>query len=147
VSSPKTQEPSATAPSDGLAERLRGVSRRLRAQTAQALAPWEVTPAQARALGVLVRHGSLRPGALSEHLHIAPRSATEVVDALETRGLVERRRDPADRRATLVAPTPRGEEVAASIRAARAAEAEEFFARLDPGDRAALARILDDLLA
>jgi DNA-binding MarR family transcriptional regulator len=147
----KTQAPPGHAPReaqpDGLADRFRAVSRRLRAQTAQALAPWEVTPAQARALGVLTRHGSLRLGTLSEHLHIAPRSATEVVDALETRGLVERRPDPADRRATLVAPTPHGEEVAAGIRSARAAEAEEFFARLDPGDRAALARILDALLA
>ena len=147
MSSPKTQEPAAAAQPDGLADRFRGVSRRLRAQTAQALAPWEVTPAQARALGVLTRHGALRLGALSGHLHIAPRSATEVVDALETRGLVERRSDPADRRATLVAPTPRGEEVAAGIRADRAAEAEEFFARLGPGDRAALARILDVLLS
>ena len=132
---------------EGLSDAFRGVARRLRIQTQQALAPWEVTPAQARALGVLTRHGSLRLGALSEHLHIAPRSATEVVDALEERGLVERRPDPADRRATLVALTPRGGEVAAAIRAARAAEAEEFFARLDPGDRAALARILAALLA
>jgi DNA-binding MarR family transcriptional regulator len=95
---------------------------------------------------VLVRYGTVRLGALSEHLHIAPRSATEVVDALETRGLVERHPDPADRRATLVALTSRGEEVAAAIRSARAAEAEEFFARLAPGDRAALTRILDALL-
>ena len=58
----------------------------------------------------------------------------------------EPRTGPADRRATLVAPTPRGEEVAAAIRSARAAEAEEFFARLAPADRAALARILDALL-
>ena len=85
---------------------------------------------------------------LSEHLRIAPRSATEVVDALEERGLVERRPDPADRRATLVAPDParrRGRPPA--IRAARGAEAEEFFARLDDADRAALTRILATLLA
>ena len=113
----------------------------------KALAPWEVTPAQARALGVLARHGAVRLGTLSEHLHIAPRSATEVVDALEERGLVERRPDPADRRATLVALTPRGGEVAAGIQSARAAEAEEFFARLDDADRAALTRILATLLA
>ena len=61
-------------------------------------------------------------------------------------GLVERRPDPSDRRATLVALTPRGAELMAAIRAARAAEAEEFFARLDAEDRAALRRILDLLL-
>jgi DNA-binding MarR family transcriptional regulator len=125
-----------------LAEAFRGVARQLRHQTQRALAPWDVTPAQARALGVLTRHGPMRLGALSEYLRIAPRSATEVVDALEEAQLVERRPDPEDRRATLVAPTGRGDEVAEGIRAARAAEAEGFFARLDEADRASLARIL-----
>ena len=44
----------------------------------------------------------MRPSVLAERLHIAARSATEVVDALEERGLVERGPDPDDRRATLV---------------------------------------------
>jgi DNA-binding MarR family transcriptional regulator len=132
---------------DSLSDAFRAVSRRLRVQTQRALAPWEITPAQARALGVLARHGAVRLGTLSEHLHIAPRSATEVADALEERGLVARHPDPADRRATLVALTPRGREVADGVRAARAAEAEDFFAGLDPADRAALARILARLLA
>jgi len=130
---------------ESLAEVFRGVARQLRHQTQRALAPWEVTPAQARALGVLTRHGSMRLGALSEYLRIAPRSATEVVDALEEARLVERRPDPEDRRATLVATTARGEEVATGIRAARAAEAEGFFARLDEADRASLSRILRTL--
>jgi DNA-binding MarR family transcriptional regulator len=130
-----------------LADAFRAVSRQLRHQTQQALAPWDVTPSQARALGVLTRHGPVRLGALSEHLRIAPRSATEVVDSLAAAGLVERRADPVDRRATLVALTVRGDEVAAGIRAARAAEADDFFARLDEADRAALAAILEKLRA
>jgi DNA-binding MarR family transcriptional regulator len=129
-------------PEESLAEAFRGVARQLRHQTQRTLAPWDVTPSQARALGVLTRHGPMRLGALSEHLHIAPRSTTEVVDALEEARMVERLPDPDDRRAILVALTSRGEEVAAGIRAARAAEAEGFFARLDEADRTSLARIL-----
>ncbi|MHA6795388.1 MarR family winged helix-turn-helix transcriptional regulator [Pseudonocardia bannensis] len=129
-------------PEESLAESFRGVARQLRHQTLRALAPWDITPSQARALGVLTRHGPMRLGALSEYLRIVPRSATEVVDALEKGRLVERRPDPDDRRATLVALTSRGEKVAAGIRAARAAEAEEFFDRLDEADRTSLARIL-----
>jgi DNA-binding MarR family transcriptional regulator len=132
-------------PEESLAEAFRGVARQLRHQTQRTLAPWDVTPSQARALGVLTRHGLMRLGALSEYLRIAPRSTTEVVDALEVAGLVERRTDPCDRRATLVALTSHGEEVAARIRAARAAEAEGFFARLDEADRTSLARILRTL--
>jgi DNA-binding MarR family transcriptional regulator len=130
---------------ESLADAFRGVARQLRHQTQRALAPWDVTPSQARALGVLTRHGPVRLGALSEHLHIAPRSATEVVDALAEAGLVERRPDSEDRRAILVALTSRGEEVAAGIQAARVAEAEGFFARLDEADRTSLARILRTL--
>ena len=132
-------------PEESLADAFRGVARQLRHQTQRTLAPFEVTPSQARALGVLTEHGPMRIGALSEYLRIAPRSATEVVDALEEARLVERRPDPDDRRAILVALSSRGEEVAAEIRAARAAEAEEFFARLDEADRTSLARILRSL--
>ena len=54
-----------------------------------------------------------------------PRSST----TSQTRGLVERRPDPADRRATLVALTEEGDRVSAAIRAARRAEADRFFGR------------------
>ena len=132
-------------PEESLAEAFRGAARQLRHQTQRALAPWHVTPSQARALGVLTRYGPMRLGALSEYLRIVPRSATEVVDALAVARLVERRPDPDDRRAILVALTSRGEEVAAKIRTARAAEAEGFFAGLDEADRTCLARILRTL--
>ncbi|MDG4810369.1 MarR family winged helix-turn-helix transcriptional regulator [Micromonospora sp. WMMD1120] len=133
------------ADDESLAETFWAVASRLRRQTRDALAPWEITPSQSRALGVLARHGEVRPGTLAEHLRIAPRSATEVIDDLQTRGLVERRADPTDRRATLVALTAEGERLAAAIRTARRAEADRFFGHLGDGDRAELARILRTL--
>jgi DNA-binding MarR family transcriptional regulator len=123
------------------------VARRLRHASRESLAPWEVTPSQLRALGTLMRHGPVRPSALAKHLGIAPRSATEVVDALEERGLVRRETDPDDRRATLVVVTDHGTEVARAIRGARAAEADRLFAGLDDADRAELERLLRLLLA
>lgn len=127
---------------EGLAELFWAVSRRLRHRTGHALEPFGVTPAQARALGVLVADGPLRLSELAGRLRIAPRSATEVVDDLQARGMVARHADPADRRATLVALTPSGAEAGTSIRAARQAEAERFFAALNATDRADLARVL-----
>lgn len=118
------------------------VARRLRHQSREALAPWGVSPSQLRALDVLLRHGPVRPGGLAEHLHIAPRSATEVVDALAERGLVERRPDPADRRATHVVVTDAGTALGEAVRAARAAEADRVFAVLSEADRAELHRLL-----
>ena len=121
------------------------VARRMRHASSAALEKWDITPGQARAVRVLTKHGDMRLTHLSEHLRIAPRSTTEVVDALEERGLVERRTDPTDRRATLVTLTERGATVGRDIREAASAEADRSFAALDPEDRRTLARILRTL--
>lgn len=129
-----------------LTEAIWAVARELRHRSADSYAPFDLTPGQARALGVLARHGEMRMSALSEHLRIAPRSGTEVADDLEERGLVRRRPDPADRRAVLVATTPQGKLLAAQVRRARAAEGDVYLERLDERDRAELTRILRRLL-
>jgi DNA-binding MarR family transcriptional regulator len=128
--------------SDGLTDLFWGVARRLRHLGKETLGPVHVTPAQARALRELERHGTMRSGELAEHLRIAPRSATEVVDDLQERGLVERGPDPVDRRATMVRLTERGVAAGDAIRAAREQEAERFFGKLSEHDRAELTRIL-----
>ena len=87
----------------------------------------------------------MRLSELSERLQIAPRTTTVVVDALEARGLVRRRADPGDRRATLVEVTEHGAAILAEIRATRGTEAGRIFGRLSPADRAELARILAQL--
>ncbi|GAA0924415.1 MarR family transcriptional regulator [Kribbella koreensis] len=128
-----------------LPETFWAVAHQLRHLRKETLAPWDIAPSQARALGVLMRGGPMRLNELSEHLRIAARSTTEVVDALQDRGLVERRPDPADRRATLVAPTGEGTRVGEAIRASRDAEAEAYFNILSPEERVSLAGILRKL--
>jgi DNA-binding MarR family transcriptional regulator len=128
-----------------LSEAFWTVARQLRHTSQETLAPWDINPSQLRALRVLMRRGGMRLSQLSDHLHIAARSATEVVDALETRALVERRPDPDDRRATLVTLTEHGTSVLDAIRAARGNENERAFSRLSQADRDHLARILRKL--
>jgi len=130
---------------DALADAFGAVARQLREKSAETLAPWEITPAHLRALRTLARHGTMRLSELAERLEIAPRTATEVVDALQAPDLVRRRADPADRRATLVEVTEHGTSVLAEIRATRGTEAGRIFGRLTPADRAELARILSQL--
>jgi DNA-binding MarR family transcriptional regulator len=130
---------------ESLAEAFWDVARRMREMSQETLAPWDITPAHLRALRVLKRRGTMRLSELSDHLHIAPRSTTEVVDALESRGLVRRRADPGDRRATLVEVTEPGTRILDAIRAVRGTEAERIFGRLSAADRAQLARILGQL--
>ncbi|MBL7257550.1 MarR family winged helix-turn-helix transcriptional regulator [Paractinoplanes lichenicola] len=130
---------------EGLAEEFFSVSRRLRHRTREALLPWELTPSLGRAISVLTRHGDMRPGALAEHLRIAPRSATEVADDLQRLGLAERHPDPADRRAVIVTLTDEGRRISREIKAARHDAGEQFFATLSADDRAELTRLLRKL--
>ncbi len=130
---------------ESLSEAFWGVARQLRRQSTRTVAPWDITPGQARALAVLTHATAIRLSDLADRLHIAPRSTTEVVDGLEERGLVERQADPTDRRATLIALTEEGSKVAEAIRLARSAEAEAFFGTLSASDQAHLSRILAQL--
>ena len=130
---------------ESLSEAFWGVARQLRRQSMATVAPWDITPGQARALAVLSQVESVRLSDLADRLRIAPRSTTEVVGGLQERGLVERRPDPTDRRATLIAVTEEGGKVAEAIRLARQAEAEAFFGRLSPADRVHLTVILNQL--
>jgi DNA-binding MarR family transcriptional regulator len=142
---PAQREPADPAGDESLAEALTAVARQLRERSAETLAPWDITPAHLRALRTLARHPAIRLSELSERLQIAPRTATEVVDALQARDLARRRADPGDRRAILVEVTERGARVLAEIRAARGPEAERIFGHLSPAERAELARILGRL--
>lgn len=128
-----------------LSEAFWGVAHQLRHLRRETLAPWDIAPSHSRALGVLTRHGAMRLSELSDRLHIAARSTTEVVDGLQDRGLVERRPDPQDRRATLVALTDEGARVGQAIRASRDAEAEAYFSVLSEAERTDLTDILRKL--
>jgi DNA-binding MarR family transcriptional regulator len=88
----------------------------------------------------------LRLKDLAERLRIAPRSATEVVDQLQDKGLVERRPDPVDRRATRIVLTEGGARVRAQVREERRRQAGDYFSVLSAPDRVELARILSELV-
>jgi DNA-binding MarR family transcriptional regulator len=70
---------------------------RLARQVERAVDPLELSLAQYRVLALL-GDGSSASSALAAQLAVSPPSISSVVDGLVTRGLVERRPDPADRR-------------------------------------------------
>jgi DNA-binding MarR family transcriptional regulator len=128
-----------------LSDLLMRAARTQRRRWREVLAPWDLSPHQARALRVVCEGDGVRLTELAETLHIAPRSATEVADGLQERGLVQRAPDPGDRRAVLLRPTEEGRRVRAEVDRARVADSDELFARLSPADRSTLGRLLDTL--
>jgi DNA-binding MarR family transcriptional regulator len=70
-------------------------------------------------LAVLDEAGSLPMGELAESLDVSQASATGIVDRMEQRGLVQRRRDDEDRRVIRVGQTAAGRELISAIAAQR----------------------------
>jgi DNA-binding MarR family transcriptional regulator len=66
--------------------------------------------ARGRVVAALHSLGPVQMHTLSKAVGVKPRTITDFVDALEADGWVERRPDPDDRRATIVALTPAGQE-------------------------------------
>ncbi len=84
--------------------------------------------------------------ALADALGVSARNVTGLVDGLAAAGLVSREPHPADRRATLVTPTARGERVLDELGRGQAELADRLFADF-PGERLeSLVSALDEVL-
>ncbi|MFE4501562.1 MarR family winged helix-turn-helix transcriptional regulator [Rhodococcus sp. NPDC056743] len=120
------------------------VARTIRRRQVAALEPFGLSPSQSRALRVLTRVGEpVRLGYLAEKLRIVPRSATDVVDSLESAGWVKRTPDPNDRRAVLLELTDAGAALAAEVAQAQRRESSDIFDDLDESERMVLTELLE----
>ena len=112
-------------------------------------APLGVTRAQWRVLAWLDREPGLRQVELADHLDVEPITLCRIIDRLQESGLVERRRDPEDRRAWRLHLTDTAGPLVDELRALAAVMAGEAFAGLSTETidnvRAALAQVRDNL--
>lgn len=88
--------------------------------------------------------GELGVSALGRHVGLSQPAAARMVDALEERGLVRRRRESGNR--TTVHLTPDGVRTARRVLAERADRLAPLLEPLTPDERQALGRLLDRLL-
>lgn len=134
----------AAEPLDGAARLAAAVDRLVRMHRRTEL-PGALSPARASALYTLVERGPQRLGALAEGERVSQPAMTQIVQALEADGLVERAPDPADRRATRIAITAAGRALSAERRALRAGTVAAVLTTLDADDAGAIARALPAL--
>ncbi|WP_052848968.1 MarR family winged helix-turn-helix transcriptional regulator [Streptomyces avicenniae] len=97
-------------------------------------------------LAALKDNSALSQQDLSRLLSLDPTTMVAVVDDLERRGLVERRRDTADRRRYRVGLTGAGRDLLARADRAVSTAEDEFFQDLTPGQRGAVHDALGTLL-
>jgi len=108
-----------------------------------------VTRAQWRTLSMLKRHEGSNQGMLAELLEIEPITVGRMIDRLEEAGLVERRRDPADRRVWRIHLTDKAQPVLAQLRSLADAMFDEMMTGITSNERermhAALAVLHENL--
>src|SRR3954454_761989 len=93
-----------------------------------------VTRAQWKVLFKLTRSPGLRQVELADMLELEPITLCRIVDRLEESGLVERVRDPEDRRAWRLHVTAQAQPLIEKLRAVGAKLVEQAFDGIDPKD-------------
>lgn len=117
---------------DPLPWELSETSRMVRRAYDRRVATLGVTTAQWRVLLALTRESNLRQVELADRMDLEPITLCRILDRLEEGGLIERRSDPADRRAWRVALTDKAGPLIDQLLAVATKLREEAFQGLAP---------------
>lgn len=121
---------------------LKHAQARLARASAQALAPHGVDGHELAVLVVLSGDEPLSQVEVAGRLGVDRTTMVSLIDSLEDRGLVGRRRSPQDRRRNIVELTPTGRDCLREAEEARRVAERRFLAPLDEEAAAALVRAL-----
>ncbi|WP_405736200.1 MarR family transcriptional regulator [Streptomyces sp. NBC_01537] len=119
---------------------------RLTEESARALAPHGIDGRELAVLAVLDAHDELSQLEAAGKLGIDRTTMVALVDALESKEFVERRRSPQDRRKNIVQLTPVGRERLRDAEFARQEMERGFLAPLSSADATCLVRALQSLV-
>jgi len=131
-------------PRSGNAFLLAQIGAHAAARFAERIKTLDLTPAQAGLLRLIMREPGQSQQAVAAKLGTPPSRLVLLVDGLEERGLIERRRDPADRRHYALYLTDAGSRfLLQEIAPVGAAHEDEICAGLAPDERAQLHALLE----
>lgn len=106
-----------------------------------------VTRPQWQVLSLLNHHAGINQGGLAEILEVEPITAGRMIDRLQEAGLVERRPDPADRRAWRLYLTGRGAEQLDRLRPFARETLGTALEGIDEAEIAAMQEVLERMRA
>jgi len=114
--------------SDDALVALRRILRATEFNSRQLASQSDLTPSQLIVLQIVSRRQKVTPSAVAQAASLSQATVTSLVDKLEKRGLVTRRRDTEDRRRIWIEPTEAGQ---ATVAAAPDLLQEQFRSRFD----------------
>lgn len=123
--------------------RLADNSRQLRRLFDERVRSLGLTGPQARLLLSLERYPKENQAFYAERLEIEPITLTRIVDRLEDAGWIERKSDPADRRARILHLTDKSRGIVARLTASVDALFEEMLEGVDPAEQVTFANLLE----
>ena len=129
--------------SDSLAFLISDVSRLMRKRFDERARSVGATRAQWKTLITVARNEGINQGGLADLLEVEPITLCRMIDRLEESGMVERRRDPADRRAWQIFLTDAAQPVITKLRAYADDLFEGALDGLDAAERDALTASLN----
>jgi DNA-binding MarR family transcriptional regulator len=133
VSEPARQfEPEGQQPEPRLSYVVARLERALRAEINERVKPHGLTTLQYTTLSILERGGELSNAQLARRAYMTPQSMSEVLDALEKKGLVGRSPHPNHRRVFPAALTAKGRKALDACNAAVDELEDEMLAGLTP---------------
>jgi len=106
-----------------------------------------VTRPQWQVLSILLREEGINQGGLAERLEVEPITAGRMIDRMQEGGLVERRADPADRRAWRLHLTARGREIVDRLQPLAVETSQEMLDGITEAESDALLATLEKMLA
>ena len=126
---------------------LHNATRLLRREFERRAREHRLTLLQWRVLAKLADQDGMTQTALANLVEVSAMTLSDIVERLETLGLVRRETDPADSRAKLVWVTPAAQEMVSDMRVIAEQVYDRALDGLDEADRAALQRALTRISA
>ena len=122
----------------GAAFLLTQVGSHAAARFGQRIAAIGLTPPDAGVLGNIASHPGISQQALAKHLGVVPSRMVALIDDLESKSIVQRKRSPEDRRNYELSLTGHGQKLLGEIARIAAEHEASLCAALNPKERALL---------